>query len=409
LTIFVSIASYRDPELVPTILDCLTKAKYPDEIRIGVCWQHGPTESIDPVLGNAHIDVLSFDWRDSEGPCWARAQIMKLWDGEDFYLQLDSHHRFVRDWDVKLLGQLQLISSQKPILTTYCQGYDLKDGTPLSRLPTRMDFDTFTPDGIPLFRAVSISPSSDREARPTRSRFVSAHFLFTDSAFVQEVEYDPDLYFYGEEISLAVRAYTWGYDFFHPTEAIVFHQYSRDERVRHWDDHSEGASVAKPWYERDTLSRERVVSMLLNGTVGRFTCGTHRTVEEYQRYAGINFARRIVQKYTRSGEEPPNPIRSQWDSNPWRRVHVTIELERANLPTSALAEADLCLICLTDSEGTTLYEINLQREVLDDIRADTSAMVVVQLSVECSSAPKTWRLSFLDAQGRAIGGTSGSV
>ena len=38
-TIFVQIASYRDPQLLPTLKDMLDKAKYPDNLRIGISWQ----------------------------------------------------------------------------------------------------------------------------------------------------------------------------------------------------------------------------------------------------------------------------------------------------------------------------------------------------------------------------------
>ena len=44
------------------------------------------------------------------------------------------------------------------------------------------------------------------------------------------VPYDPTLYFLGEEITLAVRAYTHGYDLFHPSETIVWHEYTRNGR-----------------------------------------------------------------------------------------------------------------------------------------------------------------------------------
>ena len=37
--IYIQIAAHRDSELVPTITDCLAKAKYPDGLRFGFCWQ----------------------------------------------------------------------------------------------------------------------------------------------------------------------------------------------------------------------------------------------------------------------------------------------------------------------------------------------------------------------------------
>ena len=48
-TIFISIASYRDKELLPTIEDCLNQAKYPDRLRFGICWQHSKEDKWDTL------------------------------------------------------------------------------------------------------------------------------------------------------------------------------------------------------------------------------------------------------------------------------------------------------------------------------------------------------------------------
>ena len=44
-TIFVQIASYRDPQLLPTLRDCIAKATRPDLLRFGVCWQRDESEA----------------------------------------------------------------------------------------------------------------------------------------------------------------------------------------------------------------------------------------------------------------------------------------------------------------------------------------------------------------------------
>jgi hypothetical protein len=105
MQIFISSASYRDPELLPTVLDCLAKAQHPDRIVFGICWQHGDDELLpEPITKNPQFKILDVAWKDSKGACWARSQIQKLlYAGEDFYFQLDSHHRFVQDWDSKLI------------------------------------------------------------------------------------------------------------------------------------------------------------------------------------------------------------------------------------------------------------------------------------------------------------------
>jgi len=37
--IFVQLASYRDPQLIPTIEDMLAKADNKDQFVFGICWQ----------------------------------------------------------------------------------------------------------------------------------------------------------------------------------------------------------------------------------------------------------------------------------------------------------------------------------------------------------------------------------
>src|SRR5205823_5485899 len=143
--------------------------------------------------------------------------------------------------------------------------------------------------------------------RPVRARFLSAHFLFAPGEFVAEVPYDPELYFIGEEITLAVRAYTHGYDLFHPPEVIVWHEYTRNYRTKHWDDHLKVHGVEREWHERDRDSLVRVRQFLAEPQVGPFGLGTARSFADYQAYAGISFEHRKIQEYTRQELEPPNP------------------------------------------------------------------------------------------------------
>ena len=172
---FVSIAAYRDPDLLPTITDCLEKARYPDRLRFGICWQYGAEMAGSEQLTGPQFAVQYVDARLSRGVCWARAEIMKLYDGEDWYLQLDSHHRFTQDWDEKLVAQAGLTGSAKPVLTTYAAGFTPGAEADATEQVTTMEFDRFTAEGLLLPK-----PAVAAEARvaPIRARFLSAHFLF---------------------------------------------------------------------------------------------------------------------------------------------------------------------------------------------------------------------------------------
>ena len=83
---------------------------------------------------------------ESKGACWARHKVQSLWQGEDYYLQIDSHMRFVQGWDEILIAMLEQCDSPKPVLSTY----------PLQFTPPNMLMRTNPPETPP------------RERRPTR-------------------------------------------------------------------------------------------------------------------------------------------------------------------------------------------------------------------------------------------------
>ncbi len=49
MKIFVQIASYRDPQLIQTIEDMISKAKFPENLRIGICRQYHPDDKFDDL------------------------------------------------------------------------------------------------------------------------------------------------------------------------------------------------------------------------------------------------------------------------------------------------------------------------------------------------------------------------
>ena len=65
--------------------------------------------------------------------------------------------------------------------------------------------------------------------------------------FCEEVPHDPDYYFHGEEISIAVRAFTHGYDLFHPHKVVCWHEYTREGRDKHWEDHDVDSDESAGW------------------------------------------------------------------------------------------------------------------------------------------------------------------
>jgi len=310
--IFIQIASYRDPELLNTIKDCIEKSDNQQNLVFGLCWQHSKDDkwdNLDEYLDDPRFKIVDVDFKESKGACWARNSLQQQYDGEQYTFQLDSHHRFIEGWDTELINMLEgLIEKghKKPLLTSYISSYN-PENDPEGRInvPWLMNFDRFIPEGAVFFLPATI-PNWETLTEPVPARFYSAHFAFSLGSFVEEVPHDPEYYFHGEEISIAVRAYTHGYDLFHPHKIIAWHEYTRKGRTKQWDDD-------KTWGNKNSNSHLRNRKLFeMDGLekdidFGIYDFGTERTLEDYERYSGLSFKKRAVQQYTLDNKTAPNP------------------------------------------------------------------------------------------------------
>jgi hypothetical protein len=311
MKIFIQIASYRDPQLIPTIESALENAKKPKNLVFGIARQFHEEDgfdNLDKYRKDKRFRILDIPYSDSKGVCWARHQVQQLYKGEEYTMQIDSHMRFEKNWDdefIKMVKQLQKDGYKKPLLTGYVSSFD-PDNDPAARVtePWRMVFDRFIPEGAVFFLPETL-PGWQGMTKPVTARFYSAHFAFTVGEFSTEVQHDPEYYFHGEEISIAARAYTWGYDLFHPHKVLVWHEYTRKGRTKQWDDDKE-------WHLKNNYAHKKNRQLFgMDGEemidMGIYGFGTERTLSDYERYAGINFKKRGVQQYTLDKEYPPNP------------------------------------------------------------------------------------------------------
>jgi hypothetical protein len=303
--IFISIPAYRDPDCLNTARDLFVKARRPDRLVLGVCWQFDPEHDppyLDVGARSGQVRQVLLPASDSRGPCWARSRIQRLWQGDEYYFQVDSHMRFVQDWDEVLIETLHACRSPNPVLSTY----------PLPFTPP----DDLAPDGIVEIRprhfddqgilhqhsALLAMPGEPHPPFPVW--LVSAGMLFSFGRVIREVPYDPWLYFLGEEISLAVRLWTHGWDLFNPNRVVAYHNYNQKTgRARHWED-------VNQWTEMNKRSIGRLRRLfglvagqaadhcpgdVLDDDLGRYGLGVRRSLTEYEVGSGLNFGKRTWQ------------------------------------------------------------------------------------------------------------------
>lgn len=304
--IFISVAAYRDPDLVATLQDALDQATHPEALHLGVLEQsETPTElpiSVHQKVGQ--LSYLHLHHRFSRGPCWARAMIASAIRDEAFFLQIDSHTRFDAGWDATMLQAYESVAAasaqRKHILSTYPCAFEIEDGRPVRKpmpghalllrpLPSAT-FEGATSPVLP-FHAV---PTPAAQAMP--GCHVGAGCLFAPSALLQEVPLDPWLYFHGEEQNLAVRAWTHGWDIWHPPDLPIYHLYGRrEDRPVHWDEHEDRERPMK-WWQLHQQAEQRMAALLFEGRhLGAYGLGRVRTLEAYAQTFGIDYGLRTLQ------------------------------------------------------------------------------------------------------------------
>ncbi|KAJ3065455.1 N-acetylglucosaminyltransferase, partial [Quaeritorhiza haematococci] len=109
-TIFVAIASYRDKDCKNTLSNLFDNAKNPERVYVGLCEQNDPNHPLESCGGTGpRVRQITMHSKDARGPTFARYLSSTLWQEEDYFLQLDSHVRMVKDWDEKLIQTVKQI------------------------------------------------------------------------------------------------------------------------------------------------------------------------------------------------------------------------------------------------------------------------------------------------------------
>lgn len=397
-TIFLQIASYRDPQLIITIKDMLRNAKRPQNLRLGICRQYHPDDgfdNIDQYRSDKRFRIKDVLYNETKGVCWARNQVQQLYEDEMYTLQIDSHMRFVKNWDAILIGmfhQLQDAGFAKPLLTAYAPSYDpSNDPDGRVQVPWRMNFDRFIPEGAVFFIPETISDWETIEA-PVPARFYSAHMTFTLGAFSKEVQHNPDYYFHGEEISIAVRAYTHGYDLFHPHRVVIWHEYTRKGRTKQWDDDKE-------WGNKNIkshLTNRKLFGMdgeSQAGHKGKYGFGSIRSLQDYESYAGLSFGNRAVQQYTLDKKYPPNPGPKEFGSiESWKNSFIPlfkhcIDISRNDVPEN---DYDFWAVAFHGKNDETMYRRDADKNEIETMMNDPDGYCKVWREFQTKVKPDYW-------------------
>jgi hypothetical protein len=289
-SIFVQIPSYHDLELARTIQDCLKKSSGKHVINFGVHLTYFNNNDINiPNLNNVKFSISRAP--DNIGVGASRYIANEFYNGEDYYLQIDSHMRFGEFWDDILINNYLKYKSMgvNPAISCYPGAYEY-NGFDVDILNTKAHVSytefiqelSFQNNYVPHQRAVGNFGNN------VFSKSVSAASIFA-SGEMASIKPNKKMFFWGEEILTAIRLYTHGFDIMLPEAQFFYHLYY---------DHAKGYKNLRRQVTEDfpiessaleTNSQKELKRIIIDKPVGDQELGSIRTLEEYESFAGINF------------------------------------------------------------------------------------------------------------------------
>ena len=295
MTIFISIASYRDPELENTIRSAIDNADNPGSLWFGVVAQHRIKE-LPNLNWVKFLTSVVMPPKQAKGAGYARAEAMKLYCGEDYYLQIDSHTRFAKGWDTICIDELNkaksIANNDKVILSYFPAPFLVERNGSVSFVKNHKKIKDYPTTQTPALNkqgkwtAVREDFKDKERKNPELSKTILGGFIFADGSIVEEVPYDPEISFFGEEICFAMRAWTRGWDIYSPSKDIVYHFYHRGDYAKIWKD----ANITNiPWKQIEIKSNEKQQMVLCGIEQGIFGAGNIRTLDQYEEFVNLNF------------------------------------------------------------------------------------------------------------------------
>ena len=306
-TIFVQIASYRDPELQWTLKDLFEKAKRPENIFVGICHQYDMKGDEDkhlfeiPFSHPEQLRIDNVDYRESQGCCWARNRVQKLWRGEKWTLQLDSHIIFEKDWDEILINDMKKLNDKKAIISQVLPGYQIENNR---EIKTNSNFGFCSCDLQNLLR--TFSTIVRKQHLMYLSCIMYATFRFGLSQYFQKhiINYKLGS---NDEAHSSIELWLKGCNLYNYSKILFYHLWLSEDQDRK-NIKSRSNTFKKNIYHiyiQDFLKyylhfkctkNEEVIKDIKN-----YNFDNKRTLRDYERFSGVDFRKKITREHTKQG------------------------------------------------------------------------------------------------------------
>lgn len=309
-SIFVAIASLDDNELVPTVLNAFEAAENPDRVFVGVSllakekWRAKDfIKETKKFSKNIRFESFKLDKK-----TWhmltvgnGRQRAMDLYKNEDYFLQVDSHTLFAKNWDSHLISMhkdaVDFVKNDKVVLTAYAGYYDYSDsGERQFRDPRRetvengwLHFPHFVSGlyyhgSIPKWDLVP----PQRMKHMGHHKFLpvikfNANFAFSSGDFVKSSGLYVDAQFFEEEVLQTLNLIRLGYTLVYPVwpDPIIGHLYGGYIRDGYGDRLAKGDYHGDEYYLSEQVATQNYYNFIKDPQ-------NKELVQMYQQYANTD-------------------------------------------------------------------------------------------------------------------------
>jgi hypothetical protein len=236
----------------------------------------------------------------------ARYKCQKLYNGEKYYLQIDSHMRFIKNWDKIYIDMLNSCPYDKPILSTYPNAYWDDELEDKSYLNTK-NVSAISIEGVDDNHITMRGNKGEytQYKLPREGIVLAAGQIFTLGQWIYDCPYNHLIPFKGEEDDLTMRSYSHGWKIYIPNVNVVWHLYHNIND----NDKSRIYNKYRPLIHEDvdlskyTLLSEQnggITNYLLNIDNDDFF-GNEMTYDEIVKYIGYDIKTKKVNKNAHYG------------------------------------------------------------------------------------------------------------
>lgn len=310
-TIFVQIASYRDPELQHTLQDLFAKAKRPENIFVGVCYQHDMDNKDDedvfkiPSVKPDQIRVFECDYRENWhlGLSWSRSQAQKFYKCEKWTLVCDSHMRFKDGWDDILVSGIKECdkNGKGVVFGNWPGSYDPETNELApEEHPCGVAIVTNYLLGIKVphvqftYPVTKITPGC---------AFIGC-FFFSDAEVIAKNPPDQKVEFF-EEMTSSIKYFMFGANVYQFNKSVIGHLWRSRRKVKENDgDHQEVTYKSSKFSNELFLhfigNKKSNCSEIIKSAI-IFDHQKKRTLKDYARFSGLDLRLIKARERTRNG------------------------------------------------------------------------------------------------------------